>query len=242
MSTTDLTVAPSAAEQPSGVEGRLGTGIPWARVGLACAVLVVAGGARFLQEWRVKTVLKSGQVSPFPLKNLPMTLGSWQVPGGREQILDSEIVQITRCVDYVKRRYVNDQTGVGVEALVLYGPASIAHRPEVCYPGAGYELVDKARVRKLSVPGGQATLLSLTFARGEPGAAERQQVFYSLRLGSRWTVDVDFKRLERVPALYKIQVVRPVGPGERLDLGIDPCETFLEAMLPELERRISGAH
>jgi EpsI family protein len=242
MSTTDVTVAPSAAEQPSVVAGRLGTGIPWARVALACAVLAVAGGARFLQEWRVKSVLESGRVSPFPLKNLPKALGSWQVPGGREEVLDSEIVQVTRCVDYVKRRYVNDQTGVGVELLVLYGPSTIAHRPEVCYPGAGYELLDKARERILSVPGGQAALLSLTFARGDPGAAERQQVFYSLRLGGHWTVDMDLKRLERVPALYKIQVVRPVGIGERLDLGIDPCETFLEAMLPELERQISGAH
>jgi hypothetical protein len=241
MSTTDLEAAPSAAEQPSVVEGRLGSGIPWGRVALACAVLVVAGGARFLQEWHVKTVLASGKASPFPLKNLPKVLGTWQVPGGREEVLDSEIVQVTRCVDYVKRHYVNDQTGVGVEMLVLYGPATIAHRPEVCYPGAGYELLDKAHERVLSVPGGQATLLSLTFARGDPGAAERQQVFYSLRLGGRWTVDMDLKRLERVPALYKVQVVRPVGPSERLDLGVDPCETFLEAMLPELERRISGA-
>jgi hypothetical protein len=244
MSTTDLTIAPSATEKPSVAEGRPGTGVPWARVALACAMLVVAGGARMFQEWRVQTVIQNGKNSPFPLRGpqgLPMALGSWQVPGQREEELDVGVEQILQCVDYMKRRYVDDQTGVAVEALVLYGPTAIAHQPELCYPGAGFRQLEDARQRWITIPGGKAQFLSLIFSKGEGGAAERQSVFYALRYDNRWSVDINYKRLNRLPGLYKVQVSRRLGAGERLAASdTDPCETFLKALLAELEQRISG--
>jgi hypothetical protein len=208
-------------------------------------ILIAAGLLRLWQEHRVKTVIESGRVSPFPLKELPTELGSWRVPNNREETLDPEVVQATRCVDYIKRHYVNDQTGVEVEILVLYGPSTIAHKPEVCYPGAGYQLIDGPHQRVFPVADGEASLYSLVFAKGEGGAIERQQVFYALRYGGRWTANLDYKVVNRLPGLYKIQLTRRVGDHERLDLKRDrtsnPCEVFLEAMLPELESRIRNS-
>jgi hypothetical protein len=209
-------------------------------VALACVVLAAAGGLRWWQAKRVQATLESGHVSPFPLKSLPMTLGSWQVPGGREEVLEPDVERLTGCVDYIKRHYVNEQTGVGVEVLALYGPSTIAHRPEVCYPGAGYELVDRPQERTFVTPeGGKATFLSLIFAKGEGGAIDRQQVFYAIRYGRQWTDQVDYKKIARIPGLYKVQLTRRVGESELVDIS-KPCESFLEAMLPELERGISG--
>jgi Protein of unknown function (DUF3485) len=249
MSTTELTIAPSAvvAERPVAPEGRAKGGVPWGRVLLACAVLAAAGGIRWWQGQEVEHVKEQGQVSPFPLKTLPMKLGAWQVPDQREDTLEPEVVQVTGCVDYIKRHYVDEQTGVGVDVLVMYGPASVAHRPDVCYPGAGYTQIDGPRERTFTVPsskggkGNQALFWSLVFAKGEGGAADRQQVFYALRYGGQWTARMDYKRISRVPGLYKIQLTRRVAEHERLDLS-NPCELFLEAMLPELEQRISQAH
>jgi uncharacterized protein DUF3485 len=179
-----------------------------------------------------------------------MKLGPWQVPDQREEALDPEIVRVTGCVDYIKRHYVNEQTGVGVDVLILYGPTSVAHRPDICYPGAGYTQVDGPRERTFTVPinkggdnskdSGQALFWSLVFAKGEGGAVDRQQVFYALRYGGRWTARMDYKRIARLPGLYKIQLTRRVAEHERLDIS-NPCELFLEAMLPELERRIPAA-
>jgi len=243
MSTTNLTMTPSAVERPPAPESRVGAGLPWGRVALACAVLAAAGGVRWLQEQRVKAVLASGRFSPFSLKSLPMELGSWKVPGGGEQALDPEIASVTGCVDYIKRHYVNEITGVGVDVLVLYGPATIAHRPDVCYPGAGYTVMDGPRIRRFDTSGGKkASFLSLIFAKGEGGATDRQQVFFALRypgLSNRWTDELDYKKIARLPGMYKIQLVRRVGEYERLDQR-NPCEVFLEAMLPEIEHRISG--
>jgi hypothetical protein len=241
--TTDLTMAPSAVQRPLAPENRVGTGLPWSRVVLACALLAAAGGMRWWQEQRVEAVLASGRQSPFSLKNLPMERGDWKVPGGSEQALDPEIERVTGCVDYIKRHYVHEMTGVGVDVLVLYGPATIAHRPEVCYPGAGFTLVDGPRIRQFDTRGGaKASFLSLIFAKGEGGAADRQQVFYALRypgLSNQWTEEFDYKKIARLPGVYKIQLMRRVGENERLDQS-NPCESFLETMLPEMERRISG--
>jgi hypothetical protein len=247
MSATDLTIAPSPVERPVASADPPGTAFPWGRVLVACAVLVAAAGARWLQARQVQAVLNSGRTAPFALKTLPKRLGAWTAPEDGEGTLDPEVAQITGAVDYVKRHYVNDQTGVGVDVLVLYGPATIAHRPEICYPGAGYQLVDGPRIRKFAVPGGQAVFLSLIFAKGEEGAPlDRQQVFYALRypghypgLSDQWTYEFDYKRIARVPGLYKIQLTRRVGEQERYDIS-NPCEAFLEAMLPEMEQRISG--
>jgi hypothetical protein len=93
--------------------------------------------------------------------------------------------------------------------------------------------------RTFETSGGKATFLSLIFAKGEGGAVDRQQVFYAIRHGAQWSDEADYKKISRMPGLYKIQLMRRVGENERLDVN-NPCETFLEDMLPEMERRISG--
>jgi Protein of unknown function (DUF3485) len=240
MSTTDLTVPASAVERPLAPERRPRVGVPWSRVALACAILVVAGVSRLWQEHRVKAIIEGGRVSPFPLKSLPMTLGTWQVAGDREEKLDPEIIQALKCDDYIKRHYVNENTGVGVDVLVLYGPSTIAHLPEICFPGAGFEKVDGPRVRIFPVAGGQASFNSLIFAKGEGGATVKEQVLYALRYGGQWTSALNYKVVNRLPGLYKVQLTRRMGDRERLDQsGPNPCEALLNALLPDLEHKIA---
>ena len=47
------------------------------------------------------------------------------------------------------------------------------------------------------------------------------------------------KEMERVPGMYKVQVARRLLPSEARTLD-NPCEAFLEALLPVLEARIKG--
>jgi hypothetical protein len=180
-------------------------------------------------------------VAPFPLRELPTTLGEWHVPGDREEPLDPAVVAVLGCTDYVRRTYVDDRTGVAAEVLILYGPATVAHHPEVCYPGAGYRLVAGPEPRSFDTGAGPGTFAALTFAQGEGGTADLQQVLYALRYGPEgWTTVNDFRRITRAPGVYKVQLTRPVSPRERLDLG-NPSEDLLRALLPELERRIAAA-
>jgi hypothetical protein len=247
MSTTDLAMAPSTVERPKAAPRR-SAGLPWPRVALACALLAAAGGLRWYQGRRVEQIKAAGRESPFPLKSLPMTLGRWTVPDGREGALDDDVVRYLNCADHVRREYVDEQTGVRVDVLILYGPGTIAHQAEVCYPGAGFQLVGGMGVQTFlgpgpdgrTPPGGPAPFHSLVFQKGEGGAAELEQVLYALRYGGRWTTEVDYKVIARLPGMYKIQLVRRISGRERLDAR-SPCESLLEALLPEIERRIAAS-
>jgi hypothetical protein len=48
-----------------------------------------------------------------------------------------------------------------------------------------------------------------------------------------------YKRFERIPGMLKVHLARRVTEHERRDIG-NPCEAFLEALLPEVERRLAG--
>lgn len=241
MNATNLMIAPDAVERPpvpASSRGRtaLGRGLC---VALACALLAVAGALRWWQERRVLDVLAGVGAPPFPLADLPTHLGPWRITDEGELELDPEVERILGCTDYIRRIYLNDQIGVRLELLVLYGPATVAHRPDLCYPGAGYEQVDGPRTRTVEVPGRAVAYDSLVFEKGEGSAADRQQVSYSLRYGGRWTPETNQKEFGRMAGMYKIQLARRIGAHERLDAGT-PSEAFLDLMLPEIERRIAA--
>lgn len=243
MSATDLTIAPDVEERRPASSPTLGRRGPawWPYLTLACALLAAGGGLRWWQERRVLDLLSEHRDSPFPLKSLPTRLGPWRVGDEGELELEGEVLRILGCTDYIRRNYVNEQTGVQIEVLVLYGPATIAHRPDLCYPGSGYVQVDGPRPRATEVPGGRvASYDSLVFAKGDGAFADRQQVAFSLRYGGRWTAEANIKEFGRLPGLYKIQLARRIGDHERLDAGT-PSEAFLELMLPEIERGIVAA-
>jgi hypothetical protein len=157
--------------------------------------------------------------------------------------MDPKIVQITGSTDMVTRRYVDRRTGVGLDVLVLYGPAFdvSSHTPEVCYPAAGFEPMPGATERAIPVEGpAAAPFRSLAFTKGEGGLADSQEVYYSFRLDGRWTTQVAGPKASmRIPGLFKVQVSRRLSGRERRDIE-NPCEPFLTALVGEIEARMAG--
>ena len=166
MSITDLTTEPEVVTPPREAPGRRAPGALWARVALACAVLVASGGARWWRARRIDAVLEQGKQSPFPLKDLPLTLGDWR---GEPATPDPEIVRTTGATDFAFRRFVNQSTGVALEVYVLYGPAVdlFLHAPENCYPAAGFALKQAAAERTVEAGPLRAPFRTLVYGRGE---------------------------------------------------------------------------
>jgi len=240
MSATDLTTEPGVAAAPTAASARGVTAGTWARVVLVCALLAVSGGIRWWQMRRFHALSEASKESPFPLKDLPLTIGPWK---GEAVTLDPQIARATGATDHVLRRYVNQTTGVNVDLIVLYGPATAVfiHRPETCYPSAGFEMTEAPGERVVESGELRAPFRGLVYVRGEGGQTDRQEVYYSWRYNGRWTPDVGtFKQLERIPGMYKVQLARNVTEHERRDVG-NPCESFLQALLPALEQRVQGA-
>jgi hypothetical protein len=214
----------------------------WLRVALACALLGVAGGLRTWQERRVEASLISGLDVPFPLADLPMQVGDW---AGRVDVLDPRIAQATGSVDSTLRTYLNQRTGVRLEVIVLYGPAASMriHAPEACYPAAGFAQAGGAGSHEVAAGEDRpaAQFRSLIYTKGEGGQAVRQEVYYAWRYDGRWTPHIGVhKQVERIPSMIKVQVSRPVAEGELRD-AVNPCRDFLEALVPEIERRLEAS-
>lgn len=208
---------------------------------LVAALLAASGAARAWQGGRVEKILEAGRFSPFPLDSLPMTLGSWE---GRDTTMDPQIVRVSGSTDLIARHYVDRRTGVGIDVLVLYGPASAmsGHTPEICYPAAGFEPLPGVFERPISMEREGASTVpfrSLAFSRGEGGLAEMQEVYYSLWYDGGWTTrSADARSANRIAGLYRVQACRRIAARERRDVD-NPCEPFLAALVGEIEARMA---
>jgi len=209
----------------------------------ACLVLAASGAVRVTQEHRFGIAIQNASESPFLLRDLPKNLGEGEwVVRGDDQVLDKEIRQIAGAVDYVARTYINEKTGVLLEALVVFGSAEnvFPHAPTVCFPSFGYSMAAGSRQYLMPTPGGTAVFDSLIYFKPAVEAS-RTEVFYSYWHDGRWSpfAAQTSKRFRHHPEMFKIQVQRLVGPIERRDQS--PIEDFLGKFVPEIDRRIAAA-
>ncbi|HEY3246194.1 MAG TPA: EpsI family protein [Phycisphaerae bacterium] len=120
---------------------------------VATALLAMGGMAYRVTAGRLEHRAIGTPVQPGTLERLPLTLGEWT---GRDTPLDDRIIQATDTDDHVNRTYRRLRTREAVALFVAYGvrPRDLMpHRPEVCYPGAGWTH-DETRVETLTSAGG----------------------------------------------------------------------------------------
>jgi hypothetical protein len=213
-------------------------------VALACLILAASGAVRVTQERRFGIAWDAATVAPFPLKELPGTMGDhWVIQGG-EQPLDEETLQIAGSVDHVARTYADEKTGVALSVLVVFGPAErvFPHAPTVCFPSFGFKPADGEGARRHSIAG--AAFDSYIYTRRD--GSDRTEVFFSYWHDGRWspTAAATKKRFRHRPDMFKVQVQRLVGPNEqRGSTGdeLSPIEDFLSYLVPEIEKRIAAS-
>ncbi len=204
-------------------------------------------GVRYRMEASVNQRITATQFSPFPLSEIPISIGPWN---GLDQELDPFIARKTGSTDYIMRRYTNQQTGAVVELLMLYGPAAEMgyHKPDACYPNAGYKLVGGGDLRPVGfgTPPDQRSIgfKNLVFQRGEGGLADRQQVYYVWRYSDIYALDLGQpSKFGRLPGMFKIQVARGLAPSESADgraNQANPCEDLLARLMPVFESKVDG--
>jgi hypothetical protein len=206
------------------------------------ALLAASGAVRGWQDHRLVLAARDAEQNPIRLADLPNRIGSWRAME-KDLSLDSKTIQIAGCSDYVTRAYADDRTGVVVTALVAYGPAEkiVHHSPAVCYPAVGFERQAGPDDRTIGPDGRPARLRSFVFVKPDALARERVCVYAGFRHAGAWTPDSSGsrKRFRHDPGMFKIQVERRIGPGERCGPG-DPIEQFSAAMIGEIERELAA--
>lgn len=239
MSVTNVsTSSPPSTSAVAATSTRAGAGFgTWLRVALVCGILV---GSAYVRQWqaaRIEQGLELGRRRQIDLEAVPLTIGQWE---GEPTKIDEQIARVTGADQIVTRRYVNQQTGVSLELILLYGPAveMYIHIPETCYPSAGYTLYAEGENQVIDAGVVKAPFRSLVYSKGEGAQADLQEVYYSWRYNGHWTPDIGTqKQFERIPSMYKVHVARRVTGQEQRHVG-NPCEAFLRSLVAEVEGRI----
>jgi len=211
----------------------------------AIVLLAVSAGIRMRMEAAVHDRINATQFSPFDLADIPKTIGPWQ---GEDGELDPFIARKTGSTDYIMRRYTNSQTGAVLELLMLYGPAAEMgyHKPDACYPNAGYKLVGGGDVRPIQFSQNadkrSVGFRHQVFQRGEGSLADRQQVYFVWRYSDTYAFDLGQPSIfGRLPGMFKIQLSRGLAASESADGRANvanPCEDFLARLMPIFESKL----
>lgn len=146
-----------------------------------------------------------------------MEIGAWI---GRDQPLDKAMVEAADVDDHINRAYHDPGSQRGVGVFVGFGVRSrdmAPHRPEVCYPGAGWNLREQQSLT-LATPGGMPlNARLLIFSPGGFDPRELVVVNYYLVDGES-SPDVSLLRSKAWKGAAAIRYVAQAQVTSRVDL------------------------
>jgi len=139
----------------------------------AAALLLASGfGFRALDDY-LQRPTGSVPLPPGTLARLPLRIGAWQ---GQDAPIDDALRRATDTDDLVNRQYRREPDGAHASLYVAYGVRArdlMPHRPEVCYPGAGWTFRGSVD-RELALPNGSS--LACRVLRFTHGTFDQRQI------------------------------------------------------------------
>ncbi|MFO0959099.1 MAG: hypothetical protein U0800_17005 [Isosphaeraceae bacterium] len=225
----------------------------------SCLILGAAAGARAWQHTRFEGEEGEGlKPLPFPLGSLPINVGHYHAQEGVDMKLDPAVMRYAGGKDDLVRTYVDEDTGISLMVMVLYGRADrvVEHIPDLCYSGAGYvpsQVGPGRRDRAIEFEGIDGRPESASFRIGvyekglAQGSVQREEAYHAFRFRDRWSPENPMTGRNRRPfGIFKIQVQRRLGPYEyqnanRRNAIANPCEAFLQDFLATFEQRLAEA-
>src|SRR2546422_4324022 len=199
----------------------------------ALIILPGIGHGLWTNRW---TVSKDVEEFTARLAQVPRDIGNWQcedLPG------NPQLIAKVGMTGSLSRRYTH-RTSKHQLTVSLYsgppGPVAL-HTPDICFPGAGYQLVSENRFTcKSSLS--QADFNEATFVKAQP-EPQFLETFWSWNAKGNWQVPnsprVSFGAHR---ALYKLYVVCPFSKESQRKEAQDVCKDFLSVLLPELQKSL----
>ncbi|MBP3960690.1 exosortase-associated EpsI family protein [Gemmata sp. G18] len=207
---------------------------------MSALVISVTGAVYGVQtdRWRPSGELQNALAR---LERVPPVCGDWRGEDISYEAGDMARAGIKGCV---YRSYRNARTRETVSILLVCGrggPISV-HTPDVCYAGAGYKQLTDTPTK--DVEWGESQKGTFRVARfGKAGVVPTQLEIYWgwSRDGHVWDAPTNPRlSLARLPAVYKIYVVRQFVAGTR-DESAESCRDFLRQALPDVTRALAAS-
>lgn len=201
--------------------------------------IVVAAGLLLLDglvyglwtnRWRDSAAL---QRAVERLDHLPLVVGDWQGEPGTP-VSDRE-ASIAGFSGHLVRVYRNRQTGQLINVMLACGPAGplSVHTPDICYRGAGYEVI-KEIVKRTEA---NTELFQGRFGKPDSLAVNELRVLWTWNADGAWRApDNPRFAFAGAPALYKLYVIQETTGSDTVSESA--CSEFLELFLPEVNGRL----
>ncbi len=157
----------------------------------AIALLAGTGGGYRLLQARYADLANAISVEPGSLSVIPIQIGEWH---GVDIPMDENVIQATDTDDHVNRSYVRGRDAVGLYvAMGVKIRDLLPHRPEVCYSGAGWNLVE-SQLETITLDDGTTFDCMLQqFTRGSL-SNERINVLHYYIVDDAYSADVSLLR------------------------------------------------
>jgi hypothetical protein len=207
--------------------------------GMTASIALLAAGlvhGYWTDRW---TVNEETRIAAERLDAIPLQVGDWD--GEEVEIKSSQ--RAPGVAGYIQRRYVNRKLGASVVMALVNGrPGPVAtHTPEVCYGASGYQVGARKPIR-LDTKDVSAQFWTSDATRTRVTEETKIRIYWGWNGGQGWVASEDarneFPRYKS-PILHKLYVIRDLHEGRARAPGRDdPCELFLQALLPELEKAI----
>ena len=174
------------------------------------------------------------------LTRAPLHVAGWK--GQDESPLDARRLARAGAAGHLRRLYVNEQKQTVSVTLLCgrFGPLSV-HTPDVCYGGAGYEMLGSPVRRQIRLAGGgSAEVWTARFHKPSAPGEAPLRICWSWSAGAGWKAPDSPRWAFRMrPVLFKLYVAREMTRLEE-PLDSDPSLAFLSEWLPELDRCLFG--
>jgi hypothetical protein len=206
------------------------------------AVLLLGGGGEI---WTDRWTSGRGQdleAAAARLGRVALAIGDWT---GQELELDARENARTGISAGLLRRYVSRRTGAPVTVLIVCGrpgPISV-HTPEVCYAGAGYEVIEPRTRSIVPIAAGTpaAELWKVRLRKVESIVPEVLAAHYAWSATGVWRAPGRDPRFEFAghPVLYKLYVIEQLAPADEAET--DLSREFIRVLMPALGEALFAA-
>lgn len=215
---------------------------------LGAACVAAAGAGTALKPRREAPLLKGAKLANV----VPAAFGAWTSQDMSDPLaINGEGTLSAKLYnELVVRQYVNATTETGITMLLAYGGRQSdelqLHRPEVCYPAFGYDLM---RNEAISLPIGGSAVLPARRLVAEQGDI-RESIIYWSRMGELLPQDGGEQRKARLE--IAMQGIIPDGLLSRFSIvGQDPNQDWatigafvtelIAAIAPDMRKVLIGS-
>ena len=129
-------------------------------------LMFISSAAYRVLAARLEAPVNTTSLSSAELERLSLQIESWK---GKDVPLDEAIVRATDTEAHINRIYSRPNSSEYISLYIAYGVRArdlAPHRPEVCYTGAGWTLIDKRSEELPLIDGMELPCMILQFSRG----------------------------------------------------------------------------